>query len=549
MGFQAVIGGNEYRISDFSVSEAATPLAAGDSSGAVGTITLTIPKPDPDVDHLNPLVQFGARILLGKSVRLTDTRKGFTLGKVISTGRSDSSGSFSITCNSRLGDLNVFGIQAQPFVGTLRDMFTYYLGLAGITTDLFVDDSIAGRQVTIPGWSGELWYHLKQLAAAQECDVSLVSGVILLRPIRTRIAERGRDVDRTAPAGGGTLAQSVEIYHYNNTAITNQLVYPPGGWSEDVSTINVNSGEYAEEILELSSSVSSIQQPIMQTFVSRYHDTSSVFTVVGDDGLPVSPAAWTQYGGSLVVEINPDTTSLTVKIQAPAGLPNKDGEEIGVYGIALSSEESTGRYSTLRILGSGVAFDKQKIRIPTGVSAAETATDVGVTIDNPFLSSLSEVYRAGAWAARSYAGLTQTINGSVTAINQLGDTGDATYPPYSKDQTNHAGRTYQQVQTFYAGQSYGVIQEALFASVRDEFENQVFGNVNGARVWDQQSRRWYRIRQGTLGPDLIQFEADDDMIHGDVQSVLTGSYGDFQTVYSGSTYLEVDLMGAYNGNN
>lgn len=549
MGFQALIGGSPYEITGFSVSESATPLAAGDSSGSVGTITFNTPKPDPDLFPDNPLVKFGSRILIGKEVRLTDTRKGFTLGKVISTGRGDSAGDFSFTCNSRLGDLNVFGIQAQPFVGTLRAGFQYYLSLANITTDLSVDDSIADRQIITPGWSGELWYHLKQLAAAQQCDVSLVSGVILLRPIRSRVAIRGRDVERSAPAGGGTLAQSVEVYQYNNRSITNQLVYPPGGWTEGVSTINVNAGEYLEEVLELSASVSSIQQPVMQTFVSQDHSTSSVFTVVGDDGLPITPMQWASYGGFLAVDINDDTRSLTVRIQAPSGLPNKDGDEIGVYSIALSSEESTGRYSTLRIIGSGVAFDKEKVLIHTGVTPAQSATGVGVTIDNPFLSSIEDVYSAGSWAARSFSGLGQSISGSVTAINQLGDSGVATYPPYSVDQENHAGNTYQQVQTFYAGLTYGTIQEDLFATVRDEFENQVFGNVNGARVWDQQSRRWYRIRQGTLGPDLIQFEADDDMIHGDVQSTLTGTYGDFQTVYSGSTYLEVDLMGAYNGNN
>lgn len=546
MGFQVTVGGTPYEVTSFSVQEAATPLAAGDSSGSVGTITFNIPKPDPNIFPEYDLVKFGARILKGREVRLIDTRKGFTLGKVVSTGRNDSAADFSFTCNSRLGSLNVYGIQAQPYIGSLRGMFQYYLSLAGITADLFVDDSIASRPVVIPGWNGELWYYLKQLAAAQECDISLVSGVILLRPIRTRTAERGRDVERSAPAGGGTLAQSVEVYQYNNRAITNELVYPEGGWTEDVSTINVNAGEFTEEILELSASVSSIQQPVMQTFVSRDHRSSSVFTVVGDDGLPIQPAAWTQFGGSLKVSINEDTKSLTVAIQAPSGLPNKDGEEIGVYGISLSSDGSTGRYSTLRIVGSGVAFDKQKIRIPTGVSASETATDVGVTIDNPFLSTLQDVYRAGSWAARSFSGLSQTLTGSVTAINQLGDTGDATYPPYSKDQSNHAGRTYQQVQTFYAGQTYGFIQDALFASVRDEFENQVFGNVNGARVWDESSHRWYRVREGTLNPDLISFSADDDLIHRDQTDLNDGiTYADAAYFYSGRTYQDADFMGLW----
>src|SRR5690606_7621274 len=136
-----------------------------------------------------------------------------------------------------------------------------------------------------------------------------------------------------------------------------------GGWTEEVTIINVNAGEYVEQELLLSASVSSIQQPVMQTFVSREHSTSSVYTVVGDDGLPITPAAWSSRGGSLSVVINPDTTSLTVKIQAPHGLPNKDGKEVQTYGVALSAESTAGRYSTLRILGSGVAYDRELVRI------------------------------------------------------------------------------------------------------------------------------------------------------------------------------------------
>ncbi len=125
-----------------------------------------------------------------------------------------------------MGSLNVYGIQAQPFVGTLRAAFEYYLSLAGLTTDLFVDDSIGSRPVVFPGWSGELWYYLKLMAAAQDCDVSLVSGIILLRPIRSRIATQDRDTDRGVSSGSTTLAQAVEVYQYDNRAITNELVYP-----------------------------------------------------------------------------------------------------------------------------------------------------------------------------------------------------------------------------------------------------------------------------------------------------------------------------------
>jgi len=544
MGFRLLIDGRDYEAQDFRVQEAATPLAAGDSSGSVGTISFSIPQPDPDIAPNHPINLYGVNYLLKKHVRLDDTRKGFSLGRISSVQRSLNSALINVTALSRLGELNVYNVQANPFVGTLDDAFQYYMSLANVTFDFATDPSVATKPVVFPGWGGELWYHLKQMAAAVDCDVSLVSGVILLRPIRARVATRGRDMDRNFQSGGGNLAQSIEVIQYNNRPITNTLVYPIGGWSEEVSTINVNSGETVEQILELSASVTSIQQPVMQTFVSRDYSASSVFTVVGDDGLPITPTQWTNFGGSLRVDVNQNTTSLTVTITAPTGIPNKDGNEIGVYGIALSSDESTGRYSTLRIVGSGVAFNKKSVLIPTGVTPSETATEIGVTIDNPFLSEADEVYRTGLRAVRGYNGTAMSISGTVVAVNQLGDTGELVLKTYGEVQTSYAGMTYGQVQTLNAGQTYTQVQEAFNTGADELFENQVFGNVNGARIWDKYSARWYRIRNGTLPPGGIQFDAEDDLTHGDNQQFLQGlTYANVQTRYTGLTYNEVDLRG------
>src|SRR5690606_37473428 len=104
--------------------------------------------------------------------------------------------------------------------------------------------------------------------------------------------------------------------------------------------------------------------------------------------------------------------------------------------------------------------------------------------------------------------------------------------------------TYAQVQTANAGKSYLQVQEEFNTGRDSLFENQVFGNVNGARVWDKASARWYRIRTGTLTPPQIQFEAEDDLMHSDVQDFLSGlSYAAVQSKYNGFSYREVDLMG------
>lgn len=544
MGFKIEIGGRIYEAKSFNVQEDSTPLAAGDSQGQVGTITIGIPEPDPYVSPSHPINVYGPNILVGKAVRLADSRKGFTLGTVASVRKSVETGLIQIVALSRLGDLNVYNVQSEPFVGTLEAAFEYYLSLANVTTDFFVDTSIASTPVIFPGWNGELWYNLKRMAIALDCDLSLVSGIILLRPIRTRVATRGRDISRAFDAGGGTLAQFIEIYQYNNRAITDELVYPPGGWSEDVTVIHLNAGETIEEVLQLSASVTSIQQPVMQTFVARDYSATSVFTAVGDDGLPIDPTAWEAFGGSLSVSINPDTTSLTVRITAPTGLPNVNGQEIGVYGIALDSDFSTGRYSTLRIVGTGVAFNKELQRYATGIGPAETATEVGVTIDNPFLNTSDDVLSAASRAARRFNGSTMNISGTVFSVNRLGDDGQLTLRTYAEVETLYTGLTYADVQTLNAGLTYQQVQDAINSGAENEFENQVFGNVAGARIWDNTSKRWYRIRSATMNPDLIQFEAEDDLLHSDVQGFYAGlTYGDVQTQNAGLTYREVDMKG------
>lgn len=546
MGFQLLIGGQTYEALSFSVQEAATPLAAGDSSGQVGTVDVTIPYPDAETTPTHPLLVQGIGALIQQDVRLSDTRKGFTLGKVNSASRSHSGGSIQMSILSRMGDLNVYNVQADPFIGYLGDAFAYYLSLANITdtTQFLVDPSITLRPVVFPGWNGELWFNLKQMAAVLDCDISLVSGVILLRPIRARTATRGRDLERSFNVGGGSLAQFVEIYEYNNRQITNELVYPAGGWSEDVTIINVNAGETVEETLQISASLTSIQQPTFQTFVSRDHASSSVFTVVGDDGIPITQSAWTAGGGSLRVEINPDTASLTVRITAPVGLANKDATPIQVFGIALDSDFGTGRYSTLRIVGSGVAYDKQITRIPTGITPSETATEVGVTIDNPFISTHEDACRTGVRAVREFNGGQMSVSGNVIAMNQLGDSGEITVRGYDYVQDLMTGMTYAQVQTLWSGKTYLQTQKELNTGGDSDFDNQVFGNVAGARVWDAESKRWYRIRSGTLSPDNIQFEAEDDLTHADVQGFLSPrTYAQVQTMNAGLNYRQVDLKG------
>lgn len=557
MGFKVNIGGRVFDAIDWSVVEAATPLAAGDSSGQTGSIEITIPQVDANTLSNHPLNLLGPEWFIDQAVRLNDSRKGFTVGRVNSFKRNDQQGTYTVSCATRLGELNVYGVQAQPFIGNLRNAFAYYLGLGNLTTELYVEDAIANRPVVFRGWYGELWFHLKEMAAAQDCDVSLVSGIVLLRPIRAREATRGRDIDRNHEMGGGTLAQSVEVYKYDTTPITNQLVYPPGGWSPDTEIMNVNAGEEAEYVLELSASVSSIQQPELRTFVSQDFKSESVFTVVANDGLTVNYTQWVNNGGRVDVSIEPDTTSVRVKLRGANNIPTTAGTYATNFSLALASDTTGSRYSTFRLVGTGVSFNREKVAIRTTVPASKTATEVGVTIDNVFISTTNDLYRAGTRAAKQYSGYSPTLSGSVTAINRRGDSGTADYPTYGEVrdvlQEELASPKYSDVKTYYnstlALTTYAEINEYWFSFIRDSAVNQVFGNVQGCRIFDKKSRRYYRIRTGTLTPPNIQqFQADDDHIFGDVSEYFISknyTYAQVKSARSGLTYRQDEMVGLY----
>ena len=543
------------QVLDYSVTEDATPLAAGDSSGSVGTFTVVAPRnsgafSDTAQPFREILDVMGPTVMVGSEVRIFDSRKGFTLGTVRGVVESRDGATVTLSGVSRLGKLNVYGIQAQPYVGTLRGAFNYYLSLAGITTDVFVDDAIGDRPVVFQGWHGELWYSLKQMAVAQHCDLSLVSGVILLRGIRQRIASQNRDTSRSITTGGETLAQSVEVYQYSNRAITNELVYPAGGWSEEVEVMNVNAGETAEYTLELSSSLTSIQSPEMRTFVPQDYSATSVYTIVADDGLPVSPALWADFGGSVEVSISPDTKSLDVALRGALGLPLASGVEASNFSVALGSDTTGNRYSTFRIVGTGVAFDKVKHRIRTGVPASMTATEVGVTIDNPFISTVDERYQAGIPAARRFAGPVMALSGNVISLNRRGDTGQAQYPTYEDVQNEvqsrlGPGATYADVQALFPGMTYAQVRDYWFDFFRDEDADQVFGNAQGARVFDKKSRRWYRIRNATPVPGGISLQADDDLTYADLEEFYPAgtTYADMQARFQDFTYMQAEMAG------
>lgn len=99
MGVQVKIGGYIYEAESYSVEEESTPTSSDDSTGSVGTFNFTFVGVD------NPL------LLQDEEVFLADSRKGSTLGFVTRIDETDH-GMVRVQCQSRLGRLNIYDVQA-----------------------------------------------------------------------------------------------------------------------------------------------------------------------------------------------------------------------------------------------------------------------------------------------------------------------------------------------------------------------------------------------------------------------------------------------------
>lgn len=533
MGISARIGNRRLPPLTYTVTEASSPVAVTDSTGQVGSFTIAL------AGLLDPSMALQYK---DEPIVLSDTRRGTIEGTVLGVSIARDTGQVVLSCISRLGALNLYAVTAAPYSGTLEGALTYYFSLARLT-NFRIDPRLAAKRVSLIGWTGELWYNLKMLASAHSFEMTLVSGVVLVRPLRERTAIRNRDVNRTISLPGTQTAAFVEVFEYETRRITGELLYPADGWSPEVPIISVNAGETVTQNLETQASVSYVAQPVCVTTVTRYHASSSVYTVSGSDGKPISPTAWRERGGSLSVTISEDQQSLVLRVTGPRGLSDAKGVELTSYSIAMSSGTSE-RYSSLRIVGEGVQFTKTKRRFATGVPLERAAQEVGITIDNPNLTSVQDVYDAGARAARAYSGRQMQLSASVTAINRLGDSGVMSRPTYKEVKAAFPGKTYAQVKAAYAGMSYADVGAQWSATTQDVFENQVFGNAGGARLHDDATGKKFRIRTANHTPGTTSVEADEDTLYADAKERFAGmTYAQVKAFYAGMTYRQAAFKG------
>lgn len=456
--------GGPSNLVNWTVQEDATTIDPSNYNGGAGQVTVEA------LEGTNSLLS------LNKELFLEDSSAGTIQTTVRDVQATD--GSLTVTADSPLGLFNSFHT-VQPHIGSIRTAFVYYMGVVGISAALSVDPAIANRTVTYPGWVGNVWDNIKQILSAEQIEIASVLGTIMVRPLRTRTATLSRATSLGRSINKQSVSEQIEVHWYNNQQIIRGEVYPiPDTPLEDLSPATVEAGRTTKFTIDLNASLSSIQQPVPIDFVENrpYPNTDGVYSVIADDGLPVTAAQWTANGGRLSVRLTEDPSVIEVTV---VGMSNS-GAVKGPFRIAMSSGNA---YNSLHITGNGVAWRDEKTVLYTGATNAVTGEQIGTTIENRFIRTYAQALNAGQITSKAYA-RSHTASGSVVS-----------------------------------------------------FDGQIFGDTPGGRIKTADAN--YRVDSITAGPGGTSFTASEDTTMADFTAVWASLPPEaFSNYWTGKTALE-----------
>ena len=338
---------------------------------------------------------------------------------------SQGSGTWSITANTALSDLNVTGsvkpVYRQPLTTCMQQFFNA-AKVGSSAYKLQVDASLTGKLYTVPATNESVWVALRRWLSANELDLCYVFDTLVLYPMRSHTV-RAADVTNewTISIEDGEQIKTIKTYVYNRTPFTKGTVYPPFSTayphsdkkfadSSSINTISVGANEVTEVEINLGAEVSSLGNPThvlsipMKNGAVALNTTTypnGMYAVVGQDNKPITPAQWKAEGGSLTVELQPDGHTAKVTV---VGMNNT---RLGPFRIA-ESDGQTDHPALYLVAPSGQYVDIDMISFDTGATLGDEEQE----IDNPAIDTLAKGYRAAQAAADRSLGCTVTLQWS-----------------------------------------------------------------------------------------------------------------------------------------
>ena len=528
----------------YSYNEGATPLIPGDESGAIGEVSIDV------MDYFN-----SSMLLYKDEFILQDNFHGGVSGVVEQL--SGSNDVISMGGRSILSYLNTDAI-LPPQHDTIGNIMEAIFNQVGISGNIILDAALSPDTINVPGYEGDVWVYVKRLCSAYEVEVTVIKNYIVVRPSRERTVDSTNLIEKSWQIQDVTLAQEFDVAYYNYSQEEDFLVYPEGGWTPEVQVYSVGSNETTVFEIPIEFYLTDINQPTVQDSVAKDYDgPASFYSVSGNDGLPIPASQWTAFGGDMSFAIKGDGSVIEVT------LTGMDFPSLAPFTIGLNDGSTS--YSTLRITGSGMDYNRQVYTEKTGLKASDTPIVNGGEIDNPAIDTLEDAKRYALFARRLYSLPTQTFSTSSREFPRLsGSVPPVLYPTFSEyDASTPAGYTFSNFNDDYGGLSFDEWNVALGNAVA-----QGFGQVSGAKI--QLDDAMYRVRNVTITPDTISIDAEYDTLFSDLISVyrapqwkdvapswggltdawedvveleeLQKTFDDFNDVFTGTNFKDFALM-------
>jgi len=173
-------------------------------------VTVTFSKDDPDVDTNEP-IPFGS---------VEGWVSGYsTYGLVADDLTPETRGPASITITPNLAILNVDRDVPAVVNVSLSEAFQTYVGL--VTSSLPVSYEATNNPiVSFPGWSGNVWEYVSNLAAIKGVELTYTGNGLVVRDIQVDALEQEFMGDPSYQFTDGSAGQYVEVAYQDQTVIT-----------------------------------------------------------------------------------------------------------------------------------------------------------------------------------------------------------------------------------------------------------------------------------------------------------------------------------------
>lgn len=524
--------GAKANVVDYSITEDASPLSLHELQGGVGSVSF---------DAVEDTAFNGSMLLPRQPFRLTDSTAGRLRG-IIDSGTGSNDVQLNVEASGLL--LPLVSRRALPATsGALGSVLSQWMTACGMgDTPLQMDPTLALKQVNLPSWEGEVWAQIKKLMAIHSFEMAVVDGTIIVRKLRQRKIDATRYTSKRISYGSDSAYQTVEVYYYNNQWKANTQVYPPIDSSiVDREIIQVGASETTVTNVPVDMWLSSIDTP--EHTLSLPWDTKNVtesaYSVVDKDGKPVSVKDWKNGGGMISVAIGADRKSIDITVRGMSTNARAP------YRIAGSSDDREYQYAALYIAATGIAFKREMVWSPTGADLIDAPVDSILTIDDPMVSTIADAYNVLSNAALRANGFSQTFEADTTHVNRRGEVGAFLYPTFSDfNASRPAGETFAQFNAAHAGVKFSQFTKTQAALVQDDFANQAFGGIAGARVRERDCM--YRITNGRATPGGFSWSAQFDTLFSEFNTVNTGqTFAQYNARWSGKTFEQFARMPLY----